>query len=118
VGRMCRPDIGAVDVGTGTPQAFTPMPNPFPAPATATLQCVSKASSYMRVVIPSQLVETTFGRIWGSTRWRRTREAIARIESIPIADGIIRLGCQAIPAAARLPQHQSEWYRRTTLSRT
>ncbi|HEX9848473.1 MAG TPA: TadE/TadG family type IV pilus assembly protein [Acidimicrobiia bacterium] len=86
------PDIGAVDVGTGVPQAFTPMPNPFPAPGTASLQCVSKASSYMRVVIPDQSVETSFGRILGFDSLETHAEAIARIESLEGANGLIPFG--------------------------
>lgn len=84
-------DIGAVDVGTGVPQAFTPMPNPFP-PGTGSLQCVSKASSYMRVVIPDQLVETSFGRILGFDSLETHAEAIARIESLEGANGLIPFG--------------------------
>ena len=86
------PDIGAVDVGTGTPQTFSPMPNPFPAPGTATLQCVSKGSSYMRVVVPDQLVDTTFGKIIGFDSVQTHAEAIARIESISGADSLLPFG--------------------------
>lgn len=91
------PDIGAVDVGTGTPVAFTPMPNPFPAPGTATLQCVSQAPSYLRVVIPDQLIDTTFGKAIGFDSLSTHAEAIARIETIFEDDGLLPFG---IPGGA------------------
>jgi len=86
------PDIGGVDVGTGTPVAFSPMPNPFPLPGTATLQCVSKSSSYMRVVIPDQVIDTTFGKVLGFDTLTTHAEAVARIETITEEDGLLPFG--------------------------
>jgi hypothetical protein len=86
------PDIDAVDVGTGTPEQFFPMVNPFASPGTPTLECVSESSSYIRVVIPRQAVETTFGKVIGFDSVETYALAIARIESDEDADGIIPFG--------------------------
>jgi hypothetical protein len=82
-------DIDAVDVGTGTPEQFFPMANPF---SPGTLECVSESSSYMRVVIPRQEVETTFGKVIGFDSVETYAVAIARIESDEDADGLIPFG--------------------------
>lgn len=86
------PDINAVDVGTGTPEQFFPMENPFPSPGSPTLQCVSESSSYMRVVIPHQSVDTTFGKVIGFDSLETHAVAIARIESFQDNDGLIPFG--------------------------
>lgn len=86
------PDIGAVDVGTGTPIVFSPMPNPFASPGTAVLECVSQSSSYLRVVIPDQFVDTSFGKVIGFDQISTTAEAIARIETITEDDGLLPFG--------------------------
>lgn len=86
------PEIDAVDVGTGTPEQFFPMVNPFDAPGTSTLECVSESSSYMRVVIPRQAVETTFGKVIGFDSFETYAVAIARIEPDEGADGLIPFG--------------------------
>lgn len=86
------PDINAVDVGTGTPEQFFPMENPFPSPGTPTLQCVSESSSYMRVVIPAQSVDTTFGKVIGFDSVQTSAKAIARIESDVDAAGLLPFG--------------------------
>lgn len=86
------PDIGAVDVGLGVPRAFTPMPNPFSVPGTSTLQCVSSASSFMRVVVPDQLVPTTFGKVLGFDSLSTHAEAVARVEPRSGEDGLLPFG--------------------------
>jgi hypothetical protein len=91
------PDINAVDVGTGTPEQFFPMANPFPSPSTPTLECVSESSSYIRVVIPNQEVDTTFGKVIGFDSLETYAVAIARIESDENANGLLPFG---IPGGA------------------
>lgn len=91
------PDIGAVDVGLTNPVAFSPMPNPFPSPTTATLECVSRSSSFMRVVLPDQFVATSFGRIIGFDTLTTSAEAIARIEPRSGHSGLLPFG---IPGGA------------------
>ena len=83
------PDINAVDVGTGTPEQFFPMESPWGG---SDLQCVSESSSYMRVVIPQQLVDTTFGKVIGFDSLQTNAVAIARIEPDEDADGLIPFG--------------------------
>ncbi|HEX6302514.1 MAG TPA: Tad domain-containing protein [Acidimicrobiia bacterium] len=86
----CRdPNLAAVDIGTGTPEEFFPMASPWGGPD---LECVSKSSSYMRVVIPNQTVDTTFGKVIGFDSLETRAEAIARIESFEDADGLIPFG--------------------------
>jgi hypothetical protein len=86
------PDIGAVDLGLTNPIAFSPMPNPFAAPTTATLECVSRSSSFMRVVLPDQFVGTTFGRIIGFDSITTGAEAVARIEPREGHSGLLPFG--------------------------
>lgn len=90
------PDIGSVDVGLPNPIAFSPMPNPFSA-TPSTLQCVSESSSFMRVVLPEQFVDTTFGKIIGFDTVSTGAQAIARIEPREGEDGLLPFG---IPGGA------------------
>jgi hypothetical protein len=89
-------EIGAVDVGLPNPIAFDPMPNPLPGATTSELSCVSQSSSFMRIVIPDQFVETSFGRILGVDQLATNAEAIARVEPRGDTDGLLPFG---IPGA-------------------
>lgn len=97
------PVIDAVDVGLANPVAFEPMPNPLPPPNTvAELECVSRSSSFMRVVIPDQFVDTSFGRVIGFDRLATSAEAVARIEPREGHDGLLPFG---IPGGATAGEH-------------
>lgn len=96
------PNIGAVDVGLANPIAFNPMPNPFPAASTPTLQCVSQSSSFMRVVIPDQFVDTSFGRVIGFDTLTTSAEAVARIEPREGHDGLLPFGIPGGASAGEL----------------
>lgn len=96
------PDIGSVDVGTGTPVAFSPMPNPFPSPGTSDLQCVSQSSSYLRVVIPDQFVDTSFAKVIGFDEISTAAQAIARIETINEDDGLLPFGIPGLTGSGEI----------------
>ena len=84
-------DRAAVDVGTGTPVSFTPMTKPA-AWGVGTLDCISKSSSFMRVRIPDQTVDTTFGKVIGFDSIDTHAVAVARIESVSEFAGLLPFG--------------------------
>src|SRR5690606_24332883 len=70
----------------------------LPKPSTwggGTLDCVSSASSYLRVRLPNQEVATAFARIWGVDSLETNAAAIAQIEP---AEGLGPLLPFGIPA--------------------
>lgn len=87
--QSCTTDNSSVDVGLPNPVAFSPMASPFGG---SDLQCVSQSSSFMRVVIPEQFIDTTFGRILGVDQLSTHAEAIARIEPRGGEDGLLPFG--------------------------
>ena len=58
------PERVAFDIGGGTQVTFQPMSQPS-AWGPGTLDCVSKASSYLRVRVPDQSIDTSFAKILG-----------------------------------------------------
>lgn len=74
------PDRLGYDVGTGTPVDFQPLAEPS-AWGAGHLECISEVASYLRVRIPDQLVETSFGRVIGFDSLSTSAFAIAKIEA-------------------------------------
>lgn len=76
------PDKDSFDVGTGTPVEFQPMSNltAWAADGPAELDCISQVSSYFRVRVPDQLVNTSFAQVLGFSDLTTSAAAVARIE--------------------------------------
>lgn len=98
------PDRTAVDLGLAEPVSFDPMPKPSAwidaadsPPNLTTLDCISKSSSFLRVRIPDQIRETSFGKVIGFDNVTTSAVATARIEPLSDFDGLLPFG---IPASA------------------
>lgn len=85
------PERLSFDVGTGTPVDFQPMQEPA-AWGSGDLECISHVSSYMRVRIPDQFVDTSFARIIGTDQLSTHADAVARIETHTEAGRILPFG--------------------------
>lgn len=92
------------DPGTGIPVTLSPLPEPSAwggAPG-ATLDCISQGSSYLRVRVPDQLVNTNFARIWGTTTIATSAAAVALIEPASDLGGLIPFGISGSAGAGEL----------------
>lgn len=79
------------DVEIGTPVDFQPMQEPT-AWGTGELECISSVSSYLRVRIPDQFVDTSFARIIGTDQLSTHADAVARIEPLDEAGAVVPFG--------------------------
>jgi hypothetical protein len=97
------PERQSWDPGTGTPIAFSPMPEPtaWGSPG-STLDCVSRASSYVRVRIPNQEVATSFGRAIGSSEITTSAVAVALLEPFGGNGGLLPFGIDGSAASGEL----------------
>ena len=83
--------VTGIDLGTGAPLVFNPMTKPA-AWGSGTLDCISKSTSFMRVRIPDQTVDTTFGKVIGFDSIDTHAVAVARIESNDEFEGLFPFG--------------------------
>lgn len=60
---------------SGRTASFVPQPDPWTAGGT--LDCISMNASFLRVRVPDQIVETTFGRVLGVTELQTHAVAVA-----------------------------------------
>lgn len=74
------PDRLGFDVGTGIPVDFQPLPEPT-AWGTGDLECISEVASYLRVRVPDQIIDTSFGKVLGINNLATSAAAVARIEA-------------------------------------
>lgn len=72
------PERLGFDVGIGTPVDFQPMPSPWGGE----LECISHVSSYLRVRIPDQFVQTSFARVIGTDQLSTHADAVAKIDQL------------------------------------
>ncbi len=79
------------DVGTGTPVTFQPMAEPA-AWGSGTLDCISTGSSYLRVRVPNQFIDTSFAKVIGFDTVMTAADAVARIEPGGGFGGILPFG--------------------------
>jgi hypothetical protein len=79
------------DVGIGTPVDFQPIQEPA-AWGSGNLECISQVSSYFRVRIPDQLVETAFAKIIGIDQVATNADAVAKLESEPAQTAVLPFG--------------------------
>ena len=73
---------------TGRPADFQPLDEPVawasvttPSPSTGTLDCISRNSSFLRVRMPDQTVQTSFARVIGASELNTYAVAIALINT-------------------------------------
>lgn len=75
------PERLGFDVGIGTPVDFQPMDAPA-AWGGGDLDCISHVSSYLRVRIPDQFVQTSFARVIGTDQITTHADAVAKIQQV------------------------------------
>lgn len=79
--------------------AFQPVDEPIgwtgvvtTTPSTGTIDCISRAPSFLRVRIPDQVVDTTFGRVIGTDQINTSAVSIARIAPAPNTAPLVPYG--------------------------
>lgn len=80
------------DVGTSRPVTFQPMQEPVAWGGGGTLDCISTGSSYLRVRVPTQVLDTAFGTVIGFDTISTQADAVARIEPASEFAGILPFG--------------------------
>lgn len=84
---------------TTKPASFQPIAEPTAwagvitaTPSTGTLDCISRAPSFLRVRIPNQTVDTSFGRILGASSINTNAVSVARIAPAPNSSPLVPYG--------------------------
>lgn len=75
---------------SGRTASFVPQPDPWTAGAT--LDCISMNASFLRVRVPDQIVETTFGRVLGVTELQTHAVAVALLNGGGKYKGLLPFG--------------------------
>lgn len=85
------PERLGFDVGTGIPVDFQPMQEPT-AWGSGTLDCISSVSSYFRVRIPDQFIDTAFAKVLGIDQLNTDAAAVAKIEGNSVNAAVLPFG--------------------------